>query len=146
MTAYDTVRLKAAQALGFAAGTATSFGIPDYQALTAGQAQALDDLTALYIAQNPSQFSAGQVRVAQAITTGPGFSARFAANYASAATGFLQTVKTALTGAGDFAESAAKASVSGAASYVTGLKYALYAGAGLLAWLYLVRPALRKKS
>lgn len=131
---YDIVRLKAAQALGLKGPADTSFTTGDYQNLNAGQAQALDDLTALYITSNPSQFSAGQVSVATNIVQGPGFAQRFAAGYQASATGFLQTTKNAIAGVGSFAESAAKAAVGGASSYLNTLKWIALAGAAL--WLF----------
>lgn len=123
MTNYDIVRLKAAQALGLKGPADTSFTTADFQALNALQAQALDDLTALYMTENPGQFTAGQVQAATAIVQGPGFARRFAANYQSAATGFLQTTKNAIAGVGQFAQSAAEAAVGGASSYLTTLKW-----------------------
>lgn len=135
MTNYDIVRLKAAQALGLKGPADTSFTTADFQALSASQAQALDDLTSLYMVENPSQFTAGQVSVAQNIVSGPGFAARFAANYQSSATGFLQVTKNAIAGVADFSESAAKAAVGGAASYLNTLKWIALAGAGL--WIFL---------
>lgn len=142
MTPYDIVRLKAAQALGLKSATDTSFTLADYQNLNAAQAQALDDLTALYMTSNPAGFTAGQVSAAQGIVNGPGFASRYAASYQAGATGFLATTKAAIAGVGSFAQSAAAEAVTGATTYLSDLKW--LAIAGVAVWILVALKPFKK--